>query len=73
MMIIKAIVAGDMDQVKDLIQQGTDVNVARTNGKTALMFAVDTDNLELGNLLDQKLKSSSARFSSPQKECCTIY
>jgi ankyrin repeat protein len=62
--LIEAAKQGDLEQVRELLDKGADVNVRYINGMTVLMAAARGGNLEIVKLLIEKGAdvNSSDRF-----------
>src|SRR5215470_530376 len=49
--LVEAVKRADRAAVRALLQEGVDVNAASADGTTALLWAVDRDDLEIADML----------------------
>ena len=59
--LIEAAKKGDLEQVRDLLDEGADVNAKNGDGLTALMAAAETGNLDVVKFLIEKGADVNAR------------
>jgi serine/threonine-protein phosphatase 6 regulatory ankyrin repeat subunit B len=51
--LMNAVLSGDLDTVKVLLDKNADINVKDKDGKTALMLAESEDNIEIMKLFNE--------------------